>query len=362
MTVQNFSCIESRIDGPKTIYARYKIGPFFSNQTLTVANNLRRTLLSDLDGIAFVAVKIQGVQHEYAYLPGIRESVFDILLNIKQIALSSAFKIHSPHVAYLQASGPGVVKAADIQLPVFLKCVDPDQAIATLSNNAQLQILFLVCPGKNYWLQSPSQQLANLWENIFSKYSMTKSIPRFDDNWQTEKTNLLPIDAMFMPIERVNYTIENDSNLTTEQPSEFIYLEVWTNGSIHPTNAIELAATSLVELFKPFQRLQSNQFKWTRFRFNSKKFGNSKMFTTQKFFSKKSIQNHSKFSALLDLDIGNLNLSLRPYTCLKRANIQTIRDLLSYSREELLLFKNFGQKSLEEVENSLFQLGFFFKS
>ena len=365
------SCIESSVNDPQNLYARFKIGPFQKNHTLTIANNLRRTLLSELDSLAVVAVKIQGVKHEYSSLPGVRESVLDILLNIKQISLASVFQIHSPHIAYLTANGLGVVKAGDIQFPPYLKCVDPDQEIATLCNDGKLNIALLIYPGRNYWIQLGSNQFINHFSKVFTKASLTltDNAKEVLQGWRFEKSNILPIDAVFMPVNRVNYTIEVDEEIDTEKPYEHIFLEIWTNGSIHPVAAIEQAATALVQLFTPFQNIQSLQVKVQPKFLSLKPLKQGPL--EERIFSKKKGR---KFIAevedgvspssttILNLDIANLNLSLRPYTCLKRANIENVRDLVAYSREELLLLKNFGKRSLEEVENSLYKIGYFLRS
>lgn len=329
------SCIESRLDDPTNLYARFKIGPFEKNQTLTIANNLRRALLSELDGIAIVAVKIQGVKHEYSSLPGVRESVLDILLNIKKIVIASDCQLSDVHMGFLQASGPGIVKAGQIKLPPFLKCIDPEQPIANLCNDGKFNIVFLICPGKNYWMHSLSRQTIQYCSRVFQKSEFTKA-------------NILPIDAVFMPIKRVNYTIETDEEIDTEYPTEHIFLEIWTNGSIHPVQAIEKAATCFIDLFQPFQNLQSCKPKFV-----------SLTNVTSDAKKVPGVEDNVNPSSVLDLDIGNLDLSLRPYTCLKTQNIQNVRDILQLSREELLLIQNFGKKSLEEVENSLYKLGFF---
>lgn len=364
------SCIESHVDESKNVYACFKIGPFEKNHTLTIANNLRRTLLSELSSLAIIAVKIQGVKHEYSSMQGVRESVLDILLNIKQIALTSTFQIQAPYLAYLSASGPGVVTAGDIEFPSFLKCVDPTQKIATLSNDGQFNIAFLIYPGKNYWVQLGSNQFLNHCQKAFSEVNLTNQGQEFLETYQLEKANILPIDTVFMPINRVNYTIEVDEEIDTENVDEHIFLEIWTNGSIHPVFAIEQAATSLVNLFTPFQNIQALQLQ-PRY-LTSKTLRKGKLERIEKTNQRNSIAANQSCefeiedgvnpSSILDLDIGNLNLSLRPYTCLKRAKIQNVRDLLKYSREELLLFKNFGSRSLEEVENSLYQIGFFLPS
>lgn len=352
------SCTDSRIDDPKNVYARFKIGPFEKTQTLTIANNLRRALLSELDGVAITAVKIEGAMHEYSTLPGVRESVLDVLLNIKQVILAGAFKIHSPHLAYLQCSGPGIVRAADIKFPSFLKCVDPDQHIATLSTDGKLNIVFLICPGKNYWVQLASPQLINHCARVFPNPNLVEQAKEFVETSHFEKTNILPIDAVFMPVNRVNYSIEVDEEIDTEIPEEFIFLQVWTNGSIHPKVAIELAANSLIDLFKPFQNISSVYPKVIL----PTASGNIRTpIEMKKGFIRyvPNVEDDLNPSTSLDIDIGNLNLSLRPYTCLKRVGVQNVRDLVQKSREELLLLKNFGQRSLEEVETSLYQLGFF---
>ena len=360
----HLSCIESRLDDPQNLYAQFKIGPFDKNHTVTIANNLRRALLSELESTAIIAVKIQGVKHEYSSLPGVRESVLDILLNIKQIALTSTFQIQAPYLAYLSASGPGIVTAGDIEFPSFLKCVDPTKKIATLCNDGQLNIAFLIYPGKNYWVQLGSNQFLNHCIKAFNDVNLTNQGKEFLSTYQLDTANILPIDAVFMPINRVNYTIEVDEDIDTEKVYEHIFLEIWTNGSIHPVIAIEQAATSLVELFSPFQNIQALQLQ-PRY-LTSKTLRKGKLDGIAKTQKNNSIEfeieDDLNPSSILDLDIGNLNLSLRPYTCLKRAKIQNVRDLLKYSREELLLFKNFGKRSLEEVENSLYQIGFFLPS
>ena len=255
-------------------------------------------------------------------------------------------------------------------MPSFLKCVDPTQKIATLSNDGQFNIAFLIYPGKNYWVQLGSNQFLNHCQKAFSEVNLTNQGQEFLENYQLEKANILPIDTVFMPINRVNYTIEVDEEIDTENVDEHIFLEIWTNGSIHPVFAIEQAATSLVNLFTPFQNIQALQLQ-PRY-LTSKTFRKGKLERIEKTNQRNSIAANQSCefeiedgvnpSSILDLDIGNLNLSLRPYTCLKRAKIQNVRDLLKYSREELLLFKNFGSRSLEEVENSLYQIGFFLPS
>jgi len=356
-----FTCVESSVNDPKNAYARFKMGPFLETQTLTIANNLRRALLTELGGVAIVGVKIKGVSHEYSSLMGVKESVLDVLLNVKQIPLSSAFQIYSPHLAYLNCQGPKKVTAKDIQLPPFLKCVDPNQHIATVCSGGTLKLVFLICPGKNYWLQLGSTQFLIYCQKIFPKAGATTQTKKFIQENKMDQLNILPIDAIFMPINRVNYTIEQDEDLDTERRYEYLFFEIWTNGTIHPFNAIKLALQSFIEIFKPLQNLKTLQPSYI----SLKKIQTLDSLIQPTFkgnyrqLNLSGIRQKKLEPPILNLDIGNLDLSLRPYTCLKRANIQTVRDLMSYTREELLLLKNFGKKSLEELENSLFKLGLF---
>lgn len=321
-------CIESRVEDNRSFYGRFQLGPFDIGQGLTIANSLRRTLLSELQGLAIVAVEIEGAQHEYSTLSGVRESVLDILLNLKQVIFTSNFKIQEPQFGYLQVQGPGIVKASDLKLPISIQCVDPDQYIADLSYDGSLNIKFFICQGKNYLsFSNVSSEFQQATLSKINKFQFVKS------------SNLLMIDAIFMPINKVNYIVENYTSSRLGKSRERVIFEIWTNGSIHPRQAIHEAAKILVRLFSPFQETRTLKSLF----FKPLQISSSKKDTIKK---------------ITLLDIGNLDLSLRPYTCLKRANINTISDLLQYSSEELLLLKNFGKRSLEEVQLLLHQLGF----
>ena len=681
------SCIESRVENSRNFYGRFQLGPFVLGQGLTIANSLRRSLLSEISGLAITAVEIEGVAHEYSTIEGIRESVLDILLNIKQIVLTSDFQIQEPQVAFLQVQGPGIVRAKDIKLPISIQSVDPEQYIATLLYDGLLKMKFMICRGKNYLVQTPlglkipnspppsykkqedpffelnaeiyltksfntltshtdkssickpntpkgmfGLQIEDLsvkkvicqhrlshpkgykvqaqkggvkskkqnvnFNPFLSKKSNESSFLSFlqiedlQDHQQEEKSaalphhkphitesyvkgageisesnsdvtidlsnnnenekkispvystsseetllnnnkaelsslpisekkntidskipqkqkkefkkisNILPIDAVFMPINRVNFAIE--LNNESEAPKDLVILEIWTNGSIHPKQAINEAAKALIQLITPFQETKnfksvfvnspkvlqrslsssnietspsnvttietshtdksvtnlcqniqqgcqgqqifdllthyitaltsppckatpSNTLKGVRammleggesdvrskvrickrsdvkkvicffLRTQKGDVSNVSMLegdgsTTLKNMNlpesfsrtKKNIkllphppakgqviiakQETARFSGgkhrnsllnknIASLDIGNLDLSLRPYTCLKRAKIETVADLLSYSAEDLLNLKNFGKRSLDEIEQNLNQMG-----
>jgi DNA-directed RNA polymerase alpha subunit len=152
------SCIDSKIVNPTTFYGRFELGPWSSGQALTIANTLRRGLLSELPGTAITFVKIIGTSHEYDTLPGMRECILDILLNIKQITLKSEFKFFSPQIGFLNVKGPGIIRARDLKLPFFIKSIDPDQYIATLNHKGKLNIKFLIHSGKKYLTHTPSSK------------------------------------------------------------------------------------------------------------------------------------------------------------------------------------------------------------
>lgn len=164
------SCIDSKIINPTTFYGRFELGPWSSGQALTIANTLRRGLLSELSGTAITFVKIIGTSHEYDTLPGMRECILDLLLNLKQIILKSEFKIFSPQIGFLNVKGPGIIKARDLKLPFFIKSIDPDQYIATLNHKGQLNIKFLIHSGKKYLTHTPSSKnYSNLVELLEKK-------------------------------------------------------------------------------------------------------------------------------------------------------------------------------------------------
>ena len=150
MQQPSLSCIYSRVEDDNSLYGRFLIGPFAVGQGITLANALRRSLLSELSGLAIVAVEIDGVTHEYSSIQGVRDSVLDILLNIKQIRFTTNLQVNEPQIAYLQIKGPGIVVAKDIKLPNCIQCINPEQYIASLSFDGILRIKFYICRGKNF--------------------------------------------------------------------------------------------------------------------------------------------------------------------------------------------------------------------
>jgi DNA-directed RNA polymerase subunit alpha len=296
-------CIESVRRAPTELYAKYSIGPFIKGQSTTIGNALRRVLLSNLSGVAITGVRITGINHEFSTIQNVKEDVIDILLNLKQVVLKGS--IQEPTLARLYVKKSGVVTANDIELSSELSFVDPNQYIASLTNVGNLEIEFLIAKGQNY----------------VSSSKVDSVIP----------TGFLPVDAVFMPVTQVNFFVETARNRTSSD-LESLILEVVTNGSITPDEALTSAAEIL-----------------------EKTFGLLKITNTPPTLSPslETPLEEKKGEHFETIFIEGLELSVRAYNCLKRANVHTLSDLLQYSPDDLLEFKNFGQKSADEVCESL---------
>lgn len=339
-----FSCIESRIEDNQTLYGCFKLGPFYSNQGLTIANTLRRILLSDLEGLAVVFVKIEGVNHEYSILNGVKESVLEILTNLKQIQFKTNSIINKPQIAYLNIRGPKIILAEDIRLPSKIECVDPTQYIATISSDGNLKIKIFICQGKRYCLQNA---LKPVFQRQYQKILDLKS------------SNYLFLDAIFLPIRKVNFTIEQNNKLN----KEFIIFEIWTKGGTHPKQSLFKAINEVFKILIPFRKFYSLQKVKTpkylaQSYLNIKQLRNSNR-EHQNILSKiKSTKFQKK---LFTLDISNLNLLITTYIFLKKANIHTISDLLKKSKAELSLLDDFNNELLYDIEKNIINLGLNFK-
>ena len=296
-------CLNSTTNKATEIYSKYSIGPFLKGQSTTVGNALRRVLLSNLQGLAITGVRIIGVDHEFSTIPDVKEDVIDILLNLKQIVLKG--DITEPVLARLNIKEAGIIVASDIELPNNVTLVDPRQYIASLNRKGNLEMEFLISKGQNY----------------FTSGKLDYTIPE----------RFLAVDAVFMPVTKVNFFVETSrSNLSFELES--LILEVWTNGSIVPYEALSASAEILEHTF-----------------------GLLKVTNTISTLSpdiEAPIQEEQQ-EHLESVFIEELELSVRAYNCLKRANVHTLSDLLQYSADDLLEFKNFGQKSADEVCDNL---------
>ncbi|MEX0267700.1 DNA-directed RNA polymerase subunit alpha [Leptolyngbyaceae cyanobacterium UHCC 1019] len=293
-------CIESKIEKDYSQISRFVIEPLERGQGTTLGNALRRVLLSNLEGAAITAVRIAGVSHEFATVPGVREDVLDILLNMKKVVLKTYSS--QPQIGRLFIQGPATVTAEQFELPSDVELVDPDQYIATLSPGSVLEMEFRVEKGKGY-----------------------RGVDKSRD--ETAALDFLQIDSIFMPVRKVNYSVE-DARIGEAVEKDRLVMEVWTNGSLTPQEALSQAANILVDLFNPLKEI------------------------TFEPTEKDDAEDNDPTN---QIPIEELQLSVRAYNCLKRAQINSVADLLDYTQEDLLEIKNFGQKSAEEVVEALQQ-------
>nr|YP_009244002.1 DNA-directed RNA polymerase alpha subunit [Sporolithon durum]AMK96244.1 DNA-directed RNA polymerase alpha subunit [Sporolithon durum] len=297
MTHFHIECIESKTEGIREQYGRFVIEPLKQGQGITLGNSLRRTILSDLEGTAIVAVRIAGVNHEFSTITGVREDVLELLLNLKEVVLKSNSR--EPQIGRLRVQGPAVVTAGLFDLPTEIEIIDRRQYIATICNNTIFEMEFRIEKGNGYRL--------------------------VDNNLENKSVDFLPIDAVFMPTRKFNYIVE-EQHISSTSIQEKLFLEIWTNGSLSPQEAISEGASILTKLVNPLTNIN---------------------------FQPIENENKNSDERINDVLIEELKLSVRAYNCLKRARIHSISDLLNYSQDELLEIKNFGQKSAEEVIEAL---------
>ena len=302
MTNLSIQCLKSTKIESGACHGQFVINSLRLGQGITIGNQLRRILLNDLGGVAISAVRIAGISHEFSTIPGVREDILEILLNLKEIILKS--KIQTPQFGRLKIQGPAVVTADLIQLPSSVEIVNPNQYIMTISTSNILEIEFKFEYGTGYRLASQT--------------------------FLEENENYLQLDAIFMPIQKVDFKIENVYD-NTNNITERLFLNIWTNGSISPSRAIELAAKINIDLFTSLiEQKNINQ---------------------QSELQSKTTS--LSFEPYTNIAIEELQLSVRAYNCLKKAQINTVGDLLQYSPERLQELKNFGRKSADEVFSTL---------
>lgn len=298
-------CLRSEKIESGSSYGQFLIDSLRPGQGITIGNQLRRVLLNDLGGVAISAVRIAGVSHEFSTIPGVREDILEVLLNLKGIILKSKTKsAHESSFGRLKIQGPAVITGDLIQLPSNLEMVNPNHYIMTVSTSNILEIEFKFEYGTGYKLASQS----------FSE----------------EDNNYLQLDTIFMPVQKVDFKIENiydNFNNITER----VILEIWTNGSVSPNEALTSAAEITIDLFSLLLKNKDTDV-------------NNKL---EPSTSSINIEPYTNIA------IEELQLSVRAYNCLKKANINTVGDLLHYSPEKLQELKNFGQKSADEVFSTL---------
>lgn len=298
----SIKCLKSEKIESGACHGRFVINSLRSGQGITIGNQLRRVLLGDLGGMAISAVRMAGITHEFSTIPGVREDILEILLNLKGVVLKS--EINETQFGRLKVQGPAVVTADLIQLPSNLEIINPNHYIATISTSNILEIEFKFEYGTGYKLATQT----------------------FTDDAE----NYLQLDTVFMPIQKVDFKIENvydSANNITER----LLLDIWTNGSISPNEALESAAQVIVDLFTLL-------------------INNKNMANTNQLESKPESIGIEPYT---NIAIEELQLSVRAYNCLKKAQINTVGDLLQYSPEKLQELKNFGRKSADEVFSTL---------
>jgi DNA-directed RNA polymerase subunit alpha len=278
----------------------------------TFGNSLRRVLLSSLEGAAVTSVKIEGVAHEFTTLPGVREDVTDIILNLKQLVC--ILHGESPEVEVrLTKRGDGVVTAADIEAPADLEILNPDLEIANLSSKGRLEVTLTIGRGRGY-------------------------MPAEGNRGQAHTIGVIPVDSMFSPINRVTYDVES-ARVGQRTDYDKLILDVTTNGSIDPKDAIAEAAEILIRqlaIFTDLERIEG--------------FGESAAASTDGGGDNGGV---SLAGGMENFPIEELELGVRSYNCLKRVGIETIGDLVTKSENELAAIPNFGKKSIEEVKETL---------
>lgn len=294
-------CVEMSEDAH---YGKFAVEPLERGYGTTLGNSLRRILLSSLPGAAVNSVKIDGVLHEFSVIPGVKEDVTEIVLNIKSIAA----KMYSdtPKVLYVDATGPCVVTAGDIKADSDVEITNPDLYIATLGEDAKLYMEIGLSKGRGYVAAEKNRELLQ------------------------PVIGVIPVDSIYTPVSRVNYKVE-PARVGAVTDYDKLTLEVWTNGTIKPDEAVSFAAKIMSEHLALFIDLSDE--------------ARDVEIMVEKEESKKE--------KVLEMTIEELDLSVRSYNCLKRAGINTVEDLANKTEEDMMKVRNLGRKSLEEVMNKL---------
>ena len=298
----SIKCLKSEKIQSGACHGQFVINSLRSGQGITIGNQLRRVLLGDLGGVAISAVRIAGITHEFSTIPGVREDILEILLNLKGIVFKS--KTQDTQFGRLKIQGPSVVTADLIQLPSDLEIVNPNHYIATISTANILEIELKFEYGTGYRLAAQT--------------------------FLDEAENYLQLDTIFMPVQKVDFKIENVYD-TANNISERLLVDIWTNGSILPNEALESASQIIIDLFTLL-------------------INNKNMNETNQLEAKSESISIEPYT---NIAIEELQLSVRAYNCLKKAQINTVGDLLQYSPEKLQELKNFGRKSADEVFSTL---------
>ena len=297
-------CVEQPGDAS---YGKYVVEPLERGYGTTLGNSLRRILLSSLPGTAVTSIKIAGVMHEFTTIPGVKEDVTEIVLNVKGIIA----KLYSEGVktVHIEAVGPCKVTAGDIKADADVEVLNPELHIATLDVDATLNMELTLSHGRGY---------------VTADKNKTAQTP----------IGTIPVDSIYTPVRKVNYTVEN-TRVGDAIDYDKLTLEVWTNGTIDARDAVSLSSRILCDHFALFTDLSETM--------------GSKSTVVEK--------SEAQRDKVLEMTIEELDLSVRSFNCLKRANINNVEDLISKTEDEMMKVRNLGRKSLEEVINKLAMMG-----
>ena len=292
-------------------YGRFVVEPLERGYGTTLGNSLRRIMLSSLPGAAVSRVKIEGVLHEFSSIPGVKEDVTEIIMNIKSLAIQNNSEMNEPKVAYIEFEGEGVVTAADIQADQDIVIMNPDQVIATLNGGAdsKLYMELTITKGRGY---------------VSAEKGKTDDMP----------IGVIAVDSIYTPVERVNLAVEN-TRVGQVTDYDKLTLDVYTDGTLAPDEAVSLAAKVLNAHLSLFIDLSENA-------------------KSAEVMIEKEDNEKEK---VLEMNIDELELSVRSYNCLKRAGINTVEELCNRTSEDMMKVRNLGRKSLEEVLGKLKELG-----
>lgn len=303
--------IDSFVSEDDPCYGKFVVEPLERGYGNTLGNSLRRILLSSLPGAAVTSIKIDGILHEFSTIPGVKEDVTEIILNLKKLAIA----IHGDDRkrAIINVVGPKEVTAADIIADSELEIFNPDLHIATLEENANLVMELSVAKGRGY-------------------------VPAEQNKDESTPIAVIPIDSIFTPVRKVNYMVEN-TRVGQITDYERLILELWTDGSISPTEGVSLGAKIMEEHLKLFTGLSES---------------------ADDYDIMVDKEEDQKDKAL-ELSIEELELSVRSFNCLKRAGINTVQELIQRTEDDMMRIRNLGKKSLDEVKNKLAEMGLGFQ-
>ena len=292
-------------------YGKFICEPLERGYGPTFGNSLRRMLLSSLEGAAITSIRIDGVLHEFSTIPGVRDDVTNIVLNLKELCLKMTG--NEPRIIRIDVEGEKEVTAADIICDADIEILNPDLHIATVNEDGKLKIEMTVERGRGY-------------------------VPADKNKKPDDTIGVIPIDSIFSPVKRVNYTVQ-DTRVGNVTDYDRLILEVWTDGSLRPEEAVSKAAGILVMHLKLFQNMDGLPEEEEE---------------EEATFPEEEEDDSSK---VLDMTIEDLDLSVRSFNCLKRANINTVADLAEKTEDDMMKVRNLGRKSLEEVKKKLEELG-----